>query len=87
MSFTHIATKSKPKNFKFLASTAILSLVPTPSVLLNKIGSLYFNLPKSKIEAKPPGFSMTSFLLLFFVIDSNFLTNNDVFCVSTPADL
>tara|TARA_A200000113_G_scaffold202783_1_gene197447 strand:+ start:410 stop:595 length:186 start_codon:yes stop_codon:yes gene_type:complete len=61
--------------------------VPTPSVLLNKIGSLYFNLPKSKIEAKPPGFSIISFLLLFFVIDSNFLTNNDVFSVSTPADL
>ena len=56
ISFTHIATRSKPKDFRFLASTAILSLVPTPSVLLNKIGSLYFNLPKSKIDAKPPGF-------------------------------
>ena len=45
------------------------------------------DLPKSKIEAKPLGLSMISFLLLFFVIDSNFLTNNDVFSVSTPADL
>ena len=65
MSFTDIATKSNPKNFKFFCSKANFSLVPTPSVLLNKIGSLYLSFFKSKIEQNPPGFKIISFLKFF----------------------
>ena len=50
---------------KLSRSNAILSLVPTPSVLLNKIGSLYFNFLRSNNEQNPPGFLIISFLKLF----------------------
>jgi len=87
MSFTDIATKSNPKNFRFFCSKANFSLVPTPSVLLNKIGSLYLSFFKSKIEQKPPGFKIISFLKFFFVIVSSSFTNLEDFFVSTPDDL
>ena len=84
ISFTDIATKSNPKYFKFFCSKANLSFVPTPSVLLKSIGSLYLSFFKSKIEQNPPGFKITSFLKFFFVIVSSFLTNLEDFFVSTP---
>ena len=72
MSFTDIATKSNPKYFKFFCSKANLSFVPTPSVLLNNIGSLYLSFFKSKIEQKPPGFKINFFSKVFFCYSFKF---------------
>ncbi len=66
---------------------ANFSFVPTPSVLLNNIGSLYLSFFKSNNEQKPPGFLIISFLKFFFVMDSSLLTKFDAFVVFTPADL
>ena len=61
ISFTDIATKSKPKYFKFFCSKANLSFVPTPSVLLSSIGSLYLSFFKSKIEQNHQGLKLLLF--------------------------
>ena len=87
MSFTHIPTKSNPKYSSLLKFIATHSFVPTPSVLLSKIGSLYFSFFKSKREQKPPLFSITSLLMFFEVIFSILFTNFEVLFVSTPEDL
>tara|TARA_B100000029_G_C17513339_1_gene937139 strand:- start:565 stop:828 length:264 start_codon:yes stop_codon:yes gene_type:complete len=87
MSFTHIATKSKPKFSSFFESTAIFNFVPTPSVLLKRMGSLYLSFFRSNNDANPPGFLIISFRKFFFEISSIFFTSFEVFSISTPDDL
>ena len=71
----HLLTLQLSQNLnilRFFCSKANLSLVPTPSVLLNKIGSLYLSFFKSKIEQNPPGFKITFFSKVFFCYSFQF---------------